>query len=191
MGFLDTIFGRDRPIKSRTDGLFALSTAQLTLETQLELTPTNEAAISFRPVSTAEWKSMETEMNDLLRVSVKDSPLQWKWQSDDYGFRWVIMHTDEYENLVATIHMMGDELTAHGFGEQLLAAIFQFRDSDSRNVYLIYNYKRGTFYPFVPDPNREHERLNAVEFQMSGALKTDLPIEKELEQWYPLWGVPL
>lgn len=191
MGFLDAIFGRDRPIKSKTEGLFALSTAELTLESQLELKTTNEAAISFRPVSNAEWKAMETEMNDLLNVSVKDSPLQWRWYSDEYGFRWVILHTEEFENLVATVHMLGDELGAHGFGDQLLAAIFQFRDANGRNVYLIYNYKRGTFYPFVPDPQREHERLNAVEFQMSGTLKTDLPIEQEIEQWYPLWGVPL
>jgi hypothetical protein len=191
MSLLDAILGRDRPVRSKTDALFSLTTAQLTLETVLDLAPTNHAALSFRPVSNAEWTDVEQEMSALLEVSTKDSPLQWRWYADDYGFKWIILQAAEFENLVATVHMLGDELISHGFGEQLLAALFQFRNHEQRTIYLIYNYKRGTFYPFVPDPNRPQERLNAVEFRISGALQKDLPIEKEIDKWYPLWGVPL
>jgi PspA associated protein B len=92
---------------------------------------------------------------------------------------------------VATVNMISDELAAHGFGDQLLAAIFQYTDSEKRHVYLIYNYKRGSFYPFVPNPKKKQERLNALEFRISGVMQKELPIEKEVEAWYPLWGVPL
>lgn len=191
MSLLDALLGRDKPVKSKTDALFALTTCQPTLQTELDMVATNRAAISFRPVSSGDWKNLESEIGDLLQVSTKDSPLQWRWFADDYGFKWVILEAGEFENLVATINMVGDELASHRFGDQLLASIVQFKDADGHQVYLIYNYKRGTFYPFVPNPDRTQDRLTAIEFRISGTLSKELPIEKEVESWYPLWGVPL
>ncbi|HZT95255.1 MAG TPA: hypothetical protein VFB34_00295 [Chloroflexota bacterium] len=191
MSFLDTVLGRDKPAKSKSDALFALTTSQPTMQVQLDMQPTNRAAISFRPVSTGDWTVSEHEISDLLDISTKDSPLKWRWFTDEFGFKWVILEAQEFENLVATVNMVGDTLTEHGFGDQLLAAIVQYQDQDKHQTYLIYNYKRATFYPFVPDPDRKQERLNAVEFRMSGTLGKELPIEKEVEAWYPLWGVPL
>jgi len=191
MSFLDALLGRDKPAKSRTEALFALTTSELTMQTALDMTATNRAAISFKPVSTGDWGDLEKEMNDLLVVSTHDSPLTWKWFTDEYGFKWVILEAGELENLVATANMVGDELTEHGFGEQLLATIVQYRDGEGHQIYLIYNYKRGTFYPFVPDPTHNQERLNPLEFRISGTLQKELPIEKDVQSWYPLWGVPL
>lgn len=191
MSLLDAILGRDKPVKSKTEALFGLTTCDLTMQSALDMVPTDKAAISFRPVSTGDWNDLEKEMNDLLDVSTHDSPLKWKWFTDDYGFKWVILEASEFENLVATANMIGQELTEHGFGAQLLAAIVQYKQSGGNKAYLIYNYKRGTFYPFVPDPNQKHARLNPVEFRISGALQKELPIEKEIESWYPLWGVPI
>ena len=191
MSFLDSLLGRDNPVKSKTDALFALTTCDLTMQSALDLTATNNAAISFRPVSTGDWNDLEREINDLLNVSTHDSPLKWKWFADDYGFKWVILEANEFENLIATANMIGDELTEHGFGAQLLAAIIQYKDNDGQQVYMIYNYKRGTFYPFVPDPHQTQQRLNSEEFRISGTLQKELPIEKDIRSWYPLWGVPL
>jgi hypothetical protein len=191
MSLLDALFGRDKPAKSKTQALFALTTCELTMRTSLGMAPTNRAAVSFRPVSSGDWSDLEKEMTDLLQVSTKDSPIQWRWFSDEFGFRWVILDGAEFENLIATVNMLGDELSDHGFGSQLLAAIVQFKDEDAHQVYLIYNYKRGSFYPFVPDPAHEQQRLNAIEFRISGTLEKELPIEKEIESWYPLWGVPI
>jgi hypothetical protein len=53
----------------------------------------------------------------------------------------------------------------------------------------LYNYKRGTFYPFVPDRNRTRD--NAFELRLSSVLRGELQIETELEKWYALWGIPL
>ena len=191
MSFLDTLLGRDKPLKSKTDRLFALTTCEVTIETALDMKATNKAAISFRPVSTFDWDGLESEMQDLLKVSTQDSPLKWRWFTDEFEFKWVILEASEFENLIATANMIGDELTDHGYGDQLLAAIVQFTDKSGRSVYLIYNYKRGSFYPFVPDPSRDRERINSEEFRISGTLAKELPIEKEVESWYPLWGIPI
>jgi len=48
---------------------------------------------------------------------------------------------------------------------------------------------RRTFYPFVP-LGRSKERDNALELRLSSAMEHELPIEKELERWYPMWDIP-
>ena len=59
-----------------------------------------------------------------------------------------------------------------------------------RPLYWIYNYKRGAFYPFVPaggDQQRDNERELVLKAQMS----SELPVEQELDRWFPLWGIPI
>jgi hypothetical protein len=72
--------------------------------------------------------------------------------------------------------------------------VFGFEEADGqgsqrRRCYLVYLYKRGTFYPFAP---REGERRdNELELRVRGALGGDLPIEPDLTRWFALWGIPV
>ena len=54
---------------------------------------------------------------------------------------------------------------------------------------LVYAYKRGTFYPFVPREGRRRD--NALELRLQAALAAELPLEPELERWYPVWDSPV
>jgi hypothetical protein len=189
VSWLDAILGRDKPLKSSLDQLFGLSTAGLTLETEFGLKPSCAAAISFRPVSTGQFAELKSEIEGLLNASTKDSPLTWRTFSDSYGYEWIVVQAQEYENLVATVHMISRELQDTGFGEQLLASVFQFRDAKGKNVYWIYNYKRGAFYPFVPSPNKTRD--NAAELRLSSIMRGELNVEQDLSRWYALWGIPL
>ena len=65
-------------------------------------------------------------------------------------------------------------------------------------IYFIYNYKRGHWYPFVPAPRRRRRRAAATsersterELQLKAQMASELPIEPELERWFPLWGIPI
>jgi hypothetical protein len=57
MGFLDVLRGK-RQIKQAapTDRVFAMTTAQVTLEMQLGLTSTGKSAIVFQPLATADFE---------------------------------------------------------------------------------------------------------------------------------------
>ena len=189
MSWLDSILGRTKPVRSNLDQLFGMSTAQLTLQAEFSLTPTGGAAISFRPVSSGEFASLERDIQSLLQASTKDSPLDWRTFRDKYGYEWIVLHAAEFENLVASVHMVSRELQDNLFGEQLLATVFQFRDERDRNVYWIYNYKRGTFYPFVPSGAQSRDNPEAL--RLSSVMKRELSIESDLSRWYALWGVPL
>jgi hypothetical protein len=189
VSFLDAILGRSKPVKANEDALFGLSTGVITLQTEAGLQPTGAGAITFRPVSSGDFAQLQQDVNALLQTSAKDSPITWTTQEDRFGYQWVILKAQEFENLVATIHMIARELQDAGYGPQLLAAVFQFKGGKSGTVYWMYNYKRGAFYPFVPSGSAS--RNNAEELHLSALMSRELTVEKDLSKWYPLWGIPL
>ena len=56
------------------------------------------------------------------------------------------------EDLAVGINAVSSSIETAGYGERLLCAVFAFADAKERRIYFIYNYKRGFWYPFVPDP---------------------------------------
>ena len=68
--------------------------------------------------------------------------------------------------------------------------MFAFADGQGRRIYFIYNYKRGYWYPFVPAPG-DQQRSTERELQIKAQMDSELPMEPELERWFPLWGIPI
>ena len=191
--FFDVLLGRTRPVKSQVEKLFAMATAQLTLETAHQLRPTGRAGICFRPVSSSEFTRLETELKDLLKLSGRESGTAVRTQTDSFGFQWVEIDDADFDDLVATVHLVSLTLHDGGFGEQLLAAVFRF-DGPKGPVFWIYNYKRGAFYPFIPQggtSGTSRARDNAAELRLANVMGRELPVEQDFERWYPLWGIPV
>ena len=88
------------------------------------------------------------------------------------------------------INAVCSALEGGGYGERVLCAVFAFEDSRKRPLYWIYNYKRGAFYPFAPAGAPE-QRDNERELVLKAQLGKELPVEQELERWFPLWGIPI
>lgn len=188
MGIFDVVFGRTKAVKSKSEALFAMATAQLTLETKLQLTPAKRAGIVFRPVESDYFADAEQQLQAILRQSGQDENLRFETQTDTYGYRWIIVGNDSFEELVAALHMVSITLTDSGFGDQLLAAVFRFNTA-SHPVYWIYNYKRGAFYPMVPLSGRQ-DRDNGEELRLAAVTGKELPVEKATDHWYAIWGIP-
>jgi hypothetical protein len=189
LGLADVLFGRKKLKGASLDKLFALSTAQITLETSLGLKPAGAGAVVFKPLSASEFNQAERDLDELLGVVARDSGSEVRRRSDTFGFEWLVIRDKDFEDLVTTTHLISSELTDRGFGGQLLAAIFGFRDSE-RPIYLIYGYKRGTFWPFVPT-GKDQERDNAEEMRLKNELESELPIEPDLTRWLALFDAPL
>ena len=81
-------------------------------------------------------------------------------------------------------------LETGGYGDRILCAVFSFKDEQGAPVYFIYNYKRGAFYPFVPAAG-EQQRDSERELRLKAQVGAELPLEAELERWFPLWGIPI
>ena len=190
MGFLDALLGGRRKLSAPApDRLFAMSTAQVTLEAQLGLKHKPVAGIVFQPLATADFKQIAADTEELLRGSAKDTGTQVETADDQYGFRWIVLRDEEFEDLVVSVNVVSSQLEAGGYGDRLLCAVFVFEEN-GRAIYFIYNFKRGAWYPFVLAPG-EKQRDTERELQLKAQIGSDLPIERELERWFPLWEIPL
>ena len=189
MGLTDVLFGRKRLKQAVEERVFALSTARVTLEVECGLKPAGAAAVCFKPLSASEFVLAENELQGLLEKVARDSGSKVERRSDDLGFEWLVVRDSDFEDLVATVHLIGSELKARGFGDRLLAAAFRFQGA-SYPVYWIYGYKRGAFWPFVPT-GKDKERDNAEEMELKAKLEKELPIEQDLSAWFALFDAPL
>ena len=189
MGFLDAVLGRKKLAAAKADNLFALSTAQVTLDVELGLRPAGAAAVCFKPLSAGDFVRVENDLSELLDVAAQTSGSRVRRRTDEFGFEWIIVEDPDFEDLVTTVHLVGSELVARGFGEQLLASIFRFEGGE-HPVYFIYGYKRGAFWPFVPTGEKQ-ERDNAEELELKAKLEKELPIEPDLSRWLALFDAPI
>ena len=189
MGLANVLFGRKKLEPPKLERLFALSTAQVTLEAELGLRSAGAAAVVFKPLSAGEFERAESEMRELLDVVTSSSGAKVERESDSFGFQWIVVRDPDFEDLVTAVHLVSSELEARGFGGQLLAAMFAFEGRE-RRTFLVYGYKRGMFWPFVPTEQAQ-VRDNAAELRLRSELEGELPIEPELERWLGLFESPI
>jgi hypothetical protein len=190
VGFLDVLTGKRKLAGPAPDRLFAISTAYVLLQTQLNITSRGTAAIVFQPLATADFDSIVKEMEEVVRATAGDSGTRVETSDDTYGFRWLVLRGNDFDDLVVGINAVSSALEGGGYGERVLCAVFAFEDEQKRPLYWIYNYKRGSFYPFVPAQG-EQQRDNERELVLKAQIGAELPIEQELERWFPLWGIPI
>jgi hypothetical protein len=191
VGFLDALFGGGKKLKAPAkDRLFAMTTAYVTMETEVGLKSKGAAAICFQQIGTADFKRLYEETEELLHGSAEDTGTKIETADDKHGYRWIVLRDPDFEDLVVSLNTVSSQLELGGYGDRLLAMVFAFEDENGRPVYFIYNFKRGAYYPFVPTGSEEG-RDNSRELQLKAQLEGELPMEQELTRWFPLCDIPL
>jgi hypothetical protein len=191
VGFLDAVLGGRRKLKGvAPDRLFAMTTAQITLETGLDIKHRGAAGIVFQPLGTADFKTIVKEAEELVRGTAEESGSTLESADDEFGYRWLILRDPEFEDLVVSLNTVSTELQGGGYGDRLLACVFAFEE-DGKPLYFIYNFKRGAFYPFVPAPG-DKQRDSERELRLKAQLGAEgIPFEEDISRWFPLWEIPL
>ncbi|HEY0515927.1 MAG TPA: hypothetical protein VGD00_02295 [Solirubrobacteraceae bacterium] len=193
MGLRDILTGRHQVKAPAPDRLFAIATAYITLQSEHGIVPAGSAAIVFQALANSEFEATIKEMQEVVTETGKESGTSVSTEDDSYGYRWMVLRNradaPSVEDLAVGINAVSSSIETAGHGERLLCAVFAFKDAQARPVYFIYNYKRGYWYPFVPqgDQQRSTER----ELQIKAQIGEELPIEPEIERWFPLWGIPI
>jgi hypothetical protein len=191
MGFFDALFGTKGKLKGAApDRLFAMTTANITMETGLGLKSLQRAGVVFQPIGTADFRSIVEETEQLLAGTAEETGTKIKTHDDEYGYRWLILEDPDFDDLVVAMNTVSVELQGAGYGDRLLASVFAFEDDHGKRLYFIYNFKRGTYYPFVPAPG-DKARNTEEELRIKAQLARDLPWEEDLARWFPLWDIPL
>jgi hypothetical protein len=205
VGFFDALLGGGKKLKGvAPDRLFAMTTAHVTLQTELDMRSAGSAGIVFQPINTSDFEQILRDAHELLAGVSQEQDSELESADDEFGYRWIILRDPDFEDLVVSLNTISTELQGGGYGERLLAAVFPFEGAggtDSapmRNpsrggkerVYFIYNFKRGSFYPFVPSAGTQ-KRDTERELRLKAQLERELPFEAETTRWFPLWEIPL
>lgn len=182
---LDVMLGEGRLGEADPSDLFAITTGHVTLESN-GYASLDRAGLCFNRVDAVDFEAAVEELSDLLAVSASEVTEQYEVVDDDYGYAWVLLDDPVFDDLVTSIHAASDTLIERGYGEYLLCAVFAFERN--REVYLVYNFKRGAWYPFVPvTDGRRDEDLEATVEEL---LDDELDIESDDSRRYPLWDIP-
>ena len=188
MGLFNVVFGRTREGKLKRENYFSVINAGTALNSQEDIRLTDKAGIVFNPVTSTFLDSLASELADLLEIESKIASTTLEIKDDDFGTRWIALCDRNFENLARTLHLIGERITDHGFGDRLLAVVFGL-EYQGKNAYWIYNIKRGRFYPLVLSPGQQRD--NVSELRLSVLMEEQkLHVEKSLENWYALGGIP-
>jgi PspAB-like protein len=191
VGFLDALLGSRGKVKGAApDRLFAMTTANITMETGLGLKSRQRAGVVFQPIATADFRQIVEETNELLAGTAEETGTKVRTHDDEYEYRWLILEDPDFDDLVVAMNTVSVELQGAGYGDRLLASVFAYEDENGKPVYFIYNFKRGKYYPFVPAPG-DKARDNERELRLKSQVGAELPFEEEIARWFPLWEIPL
>jgi hypothetical protein len=186
MKFFDTLFGRTKPAQPDLDRLFALPSAAVNLDVALGLHFADRAGVCVKPAGN---EPFDEAINEAIELAKLDH-LECRLVDDRYGYRWAVFSGAGLEDLVTAVHGVNSTLADRLLGNQLLCSAFSFTSpKQTLPVLLVYLYKRGTFYPFAPISSSKRD--TETELSIRAALGADLPVEAELERWFPLWDNPL
>jgi len=209
MGLLDTLLGRTKPVQSNLDALFALPSASITLQSAAGMSCSGHAGVCFKPPSGQGFEEMQAEVVKLLSMDGSDG---LRKAEDSYGYHWLVVEDPDIEALVTQIHLVNSSLSDAGWGPQLLCSVFGLAilpttDPQSEadpgptsitvgpgyvvpsTAFLVYLFKRGTFYPFVPTGTEKRDIEE--ELKLKSLVTDDLVVEADLDRWFPLWDLPV
>lgn len=190
MGLRDTIFGRTKQVAPQLDNIFALPTAALTLQSELDLVTSGQAGLCFKAGSGESTIATDADITELLNFDELQG--SFSLTTDDLGFKWLVVNDPTIDGLVTKIHAANTSMIEHQLGPRLLCAVFGFVPATppgEGSVRLVYLLKQGTFYPFAP--TGPSQRDNELELRVKAFLGTDLVMEKDLSRWMALWNLPV
>lgn len=190
MGLWEAMSGRMRPKKANLDALFLVPSAAITLQTAAGILPTGAGSVCFRAATGAAFAQTQADVVELINAD-PDAP-DVSVSQDRFGFTWLVVRKDPSDmgGLCTDLHAVNTLLEEQGFDAGLLCSLIGFRDAQGTPVGLVYLYKQGTFYPFVPVPGDAERRDNLLELQVRDHLAAELPMEQDLQRWMAVWGAP-
>jgi hypothetical protein len=191
VGLWETLTGRRRAAPPDLDSLFLVPSAAVTLQTELGLRATGSGSVCFRAAAGAAYQQTQADLVALIEADPETPEVAIT--VDSYGFTWLTVERDLADpdglsGLCTDLHAVNTALQAQGFADGLLCTLVPFAAPGGPRVGLVYLYKRGTFYPFVPAG--EGQRDNLTELQVRDALRDELPVEEDLQRWLAVWNAP-
>lgn len=165
------------------DDLIALSRVSTAMETELGYEPAYEAGLVFSDISSIDFEKSLEEVKGVIhhQDQTENADLEMK---DVHGNQWIVVQDSSVESLFANLQYGASAMESVEYDSRLLAAVAPFEKGD-RTAYVVYSFKRGKFYPFVPTTTNERDRPE--ENRIEALLREEIDVEEDVQYWYPLW----
>ena len=85
----------------------------------------------FQPLETADFTGIVRDMEEVLRGTGDDTGRRSSATDDEFGYRWMILTDEDFEDLVVGINVVSQALQDGGYGERVLCAVFAFQDAEA------------------------------------------------------------
>ena len=193
MGFLDALLGRQaRPRRRPPDRLFAMSTAYVTLETQHGI----KHARRGRRSSSSRWRpptstQIVTEMEEVLRAPARRPARRSRRRDDE--LRLPLDDPARRRRRGPRRRHQRGQRRARGRRLRRPRARRRVRVRGRARAAACTSSTTTSAAPGTRScrPRGEQQRDDERELQLKAQIGGELPIEPELERWFPLWGVPI
>lgn len=219
MGLLNTILGRTKPVQSDLDALFALPSASITLQSATDLSCSGHAGVCFKPPSGQGFEDMQAEVVKLLEMDGSEGLKKtedaygYHWLVVENADIEALVTQIHMVNSSLADAGWGPQLLCSVFGIAHLPGSDPGSGPDPSpgsdaatmdpmpeptagpgrvlpsTAYLVYLFKRGTFYPFVPSGHEQRD--TEQELRLKSLVADDLTVEPDLDRWFPLWDLPV
>tara|TARA_Y100001936_G_scaffold141482_1_gene138032 strand:- start:717 stop:1328 length:612 start_codon:yes stop_codon:yes gene_type:complete len=183
------------------DILITLDKAYRELYSRGEISAARKAGVVFHPDDKNLYLSnLQKELNTALYTGEGSTKTSFSILDDSHSTKWIVLEDGKFYDLLSSVFTVGNAIHSNGGGENIIGLVFEFFFMDKQNsqeniettkVYLIYRYDLKAFYPFVPTGDKKGERNRIIENRLGYALKNyGIIIERSLEKWLGLWGIP-
>ncbi len=193
VGFLDALLGgRQEAEGPAPDRLFAMTTAYMTLETGLDITSAGAAGIVFQPLATADFEQILKDAEELLHGTAAGhrAPRSSR-PTTSSATAGSSCATPTSTTSSSSLNTISTELQAGGYGDRLLARRLRRSRTSGKPRLLHLQLQARQVLPVRARPRASSSANTERELRLKAQLDNELPIEPELERWFPLWEIPL
>jgi PspA associated protein B len=192
-----TRWANDERRVNDSDLIFSLSSSHITLDKKIGLVTAGRCVLVIKTNGGQSFRELEQEVKRFLDSMEREESsavdLHYDAITDYHGYLWIVLYGKKIEDLLVGLTAVGDLVIERGFSNEILAAVFEFYNERDNNQssFLVYDYKRNKFYPFVPISHEGKARNTAEEVRIMETMADEMPFEKDRDLWHPLWNLPL
>ena len=196
MGLRDILTGRHTVKGPAPDRLFAISTAYVTLQAEHQIDPAGMAAIVFQALATSEFETTLREMEEVVTATGGESGTTVASQDDSFGYRWMVAAQPPWRaerRRPRRRHQRRLQLDRDGRLRRA-PAVRRVRvrgRAEAAGSTSSTTTSAATGTRSCRPRRQPSERSTERELQLKAQMAGELPIEPELERWFPLWGIPI
>ena len=168
-----------------------MTTAYVKLEMELELTTTGKAAIVFQPLATADFEGIVRDMEEVVSGTGEETGTTLETTDDEFGYRWMVLarprHRGPRRRRQRGLHRARGRRLRRPHPVRGVRLPRRARASRSTGSTTTSAAASTRSCPRGGEQQRDTER----ELRLKAQIGAELPIEAELERWFPLWGIPI